>query len=304
MHEEVDRFIEYIRAARNVSEHTVRAYSSDIAQFVEFLETDEQIGTLSDIDSRIVRRYLARLQRTGLGKASIARKQASLRAFFKYLVRKGLIELDPTLGVAGPKLDKRLPRFLRDEQVESLMAAPDPAKPLGMRDSAILEMLYATGIRVSELVGLEVGNLDLRSGEARVFGKGSKERIVIVGRAALEALGEYINSGRQALLAQRKTVVREDALFLNKDGYRLTARSVRRLLDKYFAQVTEEMKISPHVLRHTFATHMLEHGADLRSIQELLGHSSISTTQIYTHVSRERLKQVYESAHPRALTEE
>ena len=300
MHQELDRFLEYMKAARNASEHTVRGYAADIAQFLEFLESEELGTNPVDLDSRTMRRYLARLQRQGISKRSVARKLSSLRGFFKYMIRKGLIEDDPTTGLPAPKLEKKLPQFLRPEQVESLMQKPDTSKPIGMRDAAILEVLYAAGMRVSELVGLDLEDLDLSEGEAKVLGKGSKERITLLGRAAQESLVHYLNLGRPKLLGKN---TQERALFLNKDGGRLTDRSIRRMLDAYFGQVSDEMKISPHVLRHTFATHMLEHGADLRSIQELLGHSSISTTQIYTHVSRERLKQVYEAAHPRAHEE-
>ena len=296
MHIELDRFIEYIRAARNASPHTVRGYASDIAQFVAFLEGDELGTNPADVDSRIMRRYLARLQKQGISKRSVARKLASLRAFFRHLLRKGLIEADPTTGLPSPKMEKRLPKFLRDEHIESLMQRPDVTQSIGLRDAAILETLYATGMRVSELVGLDLRDMDLSSGEIKVLGKGSKERITLIGRAAKEALVTWLNFGRGKLLADP----RESAVFLNRNGGRLTARSINRLVDKYFGMVSDEMKISPHVLRHTFATHMLEHGADLRSIQELLGHASISTTQIYAHVSRERLKQVYEQAHPRA----
>jgi integrase/recombinase XerC len=305
MHQEADRFIEYITAVRNMSEHTVRGYASDIAQFLDFIDSEEQGLAAADLDSRIMRRYLARLQKQGLSKASSARKLASLRAFFKHLIRKGLIEVDPTMGLSSPKLDKRLPKFLRPEQIEALMARPDASKPEGLRDAAVLEVLYATGARVSELVGMDLQHIDLAAGEARVLGKGSKERIVLLGRAAQEALLSYLDRGRGRLLARRQLRFekQEDAVFLNHRGYRLTARSVRRLLDKHFLGVSSEMHISPHVIRHTFATHMLDNGADLRSIQELLGHSSISTTQIYTHVSQERLKQVYDSAHPRAIEE-
>lgn len=303
MHAEVDRFIDHIKAVKNASEHTVRGYASDIAQFIEFLESEKLSTNPADLDSRTLRRYLARLQRQGTGKASIARKISSLRSFFKYLLRKGLIESNPATGLMTPKREKRLPKFLRDEQVEALMQRPDTSAPIGMRDTAILEVLYATGVRVSELVGMDLRSLDLKASEIKVFGKGSKERIVLIGRAAQEALAAYLNFGRTQLLSARQDKDQEQALFLNRFGYRLGVRNVRRLLNKHFGAVSDEMKISPHVLRHTFATHMLEHGADLRSIQELLGHVSISTTQVYTHVSRERLKQVYEAAHPRALEE-
>lgn len=305
MDTELDRFAEYIRVVRNLAEHTVRAYATDVAEFVDFLEEEELGNDPSMLDSRVIRRYLARLHRRGIRKSSVSRKLASLRAFFKFLLQKGKIEIDPTLGVSGPKQEKKLPKYLRDDQIEALMLCPDTSNSLGLRDVAILEVMYATGVRVSELVKMNLRDVDLRAGEIRVLGKGSKERIVLLGRAAQEALHAYLEAGRGKLLSCRgKEGECEDAVFLSKTGYRISARSVFRLLEKYFARVSDEMKISPHVLRHTFATHMLERGADLRSIQELLGHSSISTTQVYTHVSRERLRQVYESAHPRALSEE
>ena len=302
MQEEIDRFLSYIQAVRNASLHTVRAYASDLEQFAAFVKLEEPDINLAQIDSRILRRYLARLQKQGAQKSSIARKMASLRAFFKYLVKKGLLNLDPMLGITSPRQDKKLPKFLRGEQIDALLTAPDAADPLGLRDAAILEVLYATGTRVSELAGMNLNHIDMLSAEIKVLGKGSKERIVLLGRAAKEALAIYLSDGRPKLISQKTP--QEDAIFLNKNGGRLTDRSIRRLLNKYFATVSEEINISPHVLRHSFATHMLERGADLRSIQELLGHSSISTTQIYTHVSRERLKEVYENAHPRALREE
>lgn len=302
MHQELDRYIEYIRAARNASEHTVRGYASDIAQFVSFLESEELSTNPADVDMRVLRRYLARLQKQSASKSTIARKLSSLRGFFRHMLRKGLIDLDPTVSISTYKQDKRLPKFLRPPQVDALLQQPDVSEPLGMRDAAIMETLYASGVRVSELTGMDLEDLDMKSGEIKVLGKGSKERIVLIGRAAEEALARYISVGRSQLLSA-KHGISEQSLFLNKDGGRLGVRSVRRILDHHFAAVSDEMKISPHVLRHTFATHMLENGADLRSIQELLGHASVSTTQIYTHVTQERLKQVYDSAHPRALQE-
>ena len=303
MHQEVDRFIDHMKAVKNASEHTVRGYSSDIAQFLGFLEEEELSTDPKDVDSRVLRRYLARLQRQGTGKASVARKISSLRSFFKYLLRKGLIEADPTTGLMTPKQDKRLPKFLSEVQAEALMQAAGMSEPTGLRNLAVLEVLYATGVRVSELVGMDLKNLDLKDREVKVFGKGSKERIVLMGRAAQEALAIYLSHGRPKLLSGRQDGDQEQAVFINRFGHRLGVMGVRRLLDKHFGVVSNELKISPHVLRHTFATHMLDHGADLRSIQELLGHASISSTQIYTHMSWERLKQVYESAHPRALEE-
>lgn len=299
MQVEADRYLEYLQAVRNVSGHTARGYAADIAQFLDFLGGEDVSLHLSDVDTKVLRRYVSRLQRGGLARTSLARKLSSLRGFFRYLVKRGIVESDPTASLAGFKLDKRLPKFLRPELVEELMCAPDVSVPLGMRDAAILEMLYATGMRVSELTGIDLRDLDMDACEAKVLGKGSKERIVLFGRAAREALSLYLSAGRGGLLKNPE----ERALFLSKTGRRLTARSVARMLDRYFDSVSDEMKISPHVMRHTFATHMLDGGADLRSIQELLGHSSISTTQVYTHVTRERLKEIYEKAHPRALEE-
>ncbi|MHB0998689.1 MAG: tyrosine recombinase XerC [Armatimonadota bacterium] len=304
MHQEIDRYIEYIRAAKNASEHTMRGYSSDIAQFVGFLESEELSTNPADVDMRILRRFLARLQKQDASKTSIARKMSSLRGFFKYMMRKGLVDYNPTTGISTYKQEKRLPKFLRPPQVDALLQQPDVSEPFGMRDAAILETLYATGTRVSELTGMDLPDVDMKIGEIKVLGKGSKERIVLIGSAAEEALARYMTYGRGKLLSGRKDGIGEQALFLNKDGKRLGVRSIRRILDRYFGMVSDEMKISPHVLRHTFATHMLENGADLRAIQELLGHASVSTTQIYAHVTRERLKQVYESAHPRALQED
>ncbi|MCL6518798.1 MAG: tyrosine recombinase XerC [Armatimonadetes bacterium] len=304
MHQELERFINHLRAIRNASPNTVRSYATDIKQFLAFLDDEGLVTEPWYIDSKVVRRYMARLHRLGIGKTSSARKLSSLRAFFKYLVRRGLMSSNPTIGLSRPRIEKRLPKFLREEQINALMQMPNLVEPIGLRDRAILEVLYATGARVSEIVGINLHDLDLTNGEIRVLGKGSKERITFIGRPAQEALDAYINFGRPKLLAKRRDGATENALFLNRFGRRLTVRSVHRLLDKYFNDVSEEIKISPHVLRHTFATHMLEHGADVRSIQELLGHSSISTTQIYTHITRERLKEVYDQAHPRARVEE
>jgi len=295
---EAERFVKHLQTVKNLSPHTIRAYATDIADFLAFLG-EETLYDPREVNYKIIRRYMARLDRRGLARASTTRKLAALRAFFTFLVRKGLMDADPTLGLSNLHRDKRLPKFLRTEQIEALMERPDPKTPIGTRDRAILEVLYATGMRVSELVGMDVKDVDIPGGEIRVLGKRSKERITLIGRPAQEALHAYLTSGREKLLSKNKDA-EASAVFLNKNGGRLTARSIHRILDKYFAEVSEEMKISPHVLRHTFATHMLENGADLRSVQELLGHSSISTTQIYTHVTREHLKQVYDRAHPRA----
>ncbi|MEN6371490.1 MAG: tyrosine recombinase XerC [Armatimonadota bacterium] len=297
MEKDLDRFIDYLKIVKRVSPHTLRSYSSDIVQFLEFAK-EAQSETW---DYPLIRRFLAHLQRQGCKKTSVARKIAALRAFFKYLVRKGVLSADPTSGVVPPRKEKKLPKFLREEQIDALLEAPDLSEPLGLRDRAILETLYATGLRVSELVAMNLDDIG-ETDELRTIGKRSKERVVLLGRAAMEAIAEYISSVRPVLAVKSQN--QSGALFLNYKGGRLTARSVGRIVDKYVTMVSDSLKISPHSLRHTFATHLLANGADLRSVQELLGHESASTTQIYTHVTRERLKEVYDRAHPRAKTEE
>jgi len=248
------------------------------------------------VDHLAVRKHLALLQRSGVKRTTIARKMASLRAFFRYLTREEILSVNPLSHVSSPKLEKRLPEVLSQDGAWALVQAPDTGTPAGLRDRAILEVLYSSGLRVSELVGLDLGDLDLSVGYVRVMGKGSRERIVPVGSYAVKAVKRYLTAGRP-LLDKKKA---GQALFLNKDGGRLTTRSIRNIVDKYVEQVSIQRKISPHTLRHSFATHLLDGGADLRSVQELLGHVKMSTTQIYTHVSREKLMAVYEKNHPRA----
>ncbi|MBI2843673.1 MAG: tyrosine recombinase XerC [Armatimonadetes bacterium] len=297
MEKELDMFIDHLKIVKRASPQTVRSYSGDVVQFLGFAREAE----VETYDYPLIRRFLAHLHKQGCSRTSVARKIAALRAFFKFLVRRGLLESDPTAGVVGPKREKKLPKFLREEQIDALLQAPDSSDPAGLRDRAILETLYATGLRVSELVALDMEDVD-GSDELRTLGKGSKERVVLVGRSAREALGEYLSAGRPALAAKAKSP--EHALFLNYRGTRLTSRSVGRIVDRYVREVSDSLKISPHSLRHTFATHLLAHGADLRAVQELLGHASAATTQIYTHVTRERLKEVYDQAHPRAKARE
>lgn len=293
MERDLDRFIDHLKIVKRASPHTVRSYASDVMQFLEFAREAES----ETFDYLLIRRFLAHLQRNGTAKTSSARKIAALRAFFKFLLRKGIIEIDPTVGVVAPKRDKKLPKFLGGEQIEALLSAPDNSTAAGKRDRAILETLYATGFRVSELVAMNLSDID-GSDEVRTVGKGSKERIVLIGRAAREAIADYLISARPELACNAKT--HAAALFLNYRGTRLTTRSIARIVDQYVEKVSDALKISPHTLRHTFATHLLAGGADLRSVQELLGHSSAATTQIYTHITKDRLKQVYDQAHPRA----
>lgn len=312
MEDRLDAFLNHLRLAKRASEHTLRAYSSDVLAFLDFArETPSPLmaGACPEhrrregwgeggYDQALVRRYLAHLQKSGCAKSSIARKVAALRAFFGYLAERGVIDADPTEGIRPPKQPKRLPKVLREDMIDSLMLAPDVSKPTGLRDRTILETLYATGLRVSELLSLKVEDIQLDSDELRVVGKRDKERMVLLGSAAMEALGEYLRGGRPKLAEKSRTPT--NALFLGHYGTAMVPSSVQRIVAGHVESVSESLKVSPHTLRHSFATHLMNHGADLRSVQELLGHENITTTQIYTHVSRERLKEVYDLAHPRA----
>jgi len=305
MKELIERFLEHLRVERNVSTHTLRSYASDLEQFRSFLwsagfHRDEKKGDIraEKIDHLAIRAYLSRLYREHK-KSSLARKLAAQRSFFRYLVDEGLMKRSPAEIVATPKQEKNLPSFLSVDEVFALVEKPDRATPWGARDRAILETLYSCGIRVSELVGLSDGDADFQLGIVRVYGKGRKERIVPIGGKAIEALRAYLPR-RDEVLARRKKSGPRAPLFINPRGTRLTARSVARILQKHVLQSGLLRKVSPHALRHTFATHLLDAGADLRAIQEMLGHVSLSTTQRYTHVSMDKLMEVYDKAHPRA----
>ncbi len=254
-------------------------------------------ATLLAVDTATVRQFLGYLAQQEYSKATVARKLATLRSFYKFCVKRGYKDANPVAPIRTPKQEKRLPKFLEVDQVKALLEAPNDATLLGARDRAMLETLYSTGIRVSELVGLNIDDVDFLGEAVAVRGKGRKERITPIGPTALSAIRKYIERRRQD---SRSAHFDPQALFVNKHGQRLSTRSVRRKLDKYLTQVGLDPEISPHTLRHTFATHMLNAGADLRSVQELLGHQSISTTQIYTHLTTSRLKEVYDEAHPRS----
>jgi integrase/recombinase XerC len=294
MERSLDAFLDYLRLIKHASEHTLTAYASDVLAFLEYAREAD-----APIDQALVRRYLAHLQREHYARSSAARKTAALRAFFAYLVKQGTIEADPTEGVRTPKQSRRLPKVLGEDHIQALMDAPDPATPTGLRDRAILELLYATGLRISELLSLEARDVASGGDELSIVGKRDKERIVLIGSRALDAVAAYTAEGRPKLAALAENP--PDALFLGHRGTALVATSVRRMLDKHVRAVSLSLKVSPHTLRHSFATHLMDHGADLRSVQELLGHESVVTTQIYTHVSQERLKAVYNLAHPRAI---
>ncbi|MGQ9778459.1 MAG: tyrosine recombinase XerC [Bacillota bacterium] len=293
----IREYLTAMRATKGMATRTVVAYETDLLQFCRFLAT-RGLAAPEGVTHLVVREFLARLKEKGLAKSSMGRKLAALRSFFKYLCRSGHLAHNPMLGVATPRKERRLPRFLYPQEVELLLAACKDTTPLARRDLAILELLYATGIRLSELVGLDVDDVDFSLACVRVMGKGGRERIVPMGRPAVVACEDYLRVARPLLLGRSNPD--EQAFFLNRLGTRLSGRSVQRILARALARVAVIRQVSPHALRHSFATHMLENGADLRVVQELLGHVNVSTTQIYTHVTKERLKRVYERAHPRA----
>ena len=292
----LDDFLGYLEFERNASSETCRAYSNDIIQFLNFIDADDNLDPKL-VDHRTARSFVAHIRSGGASKSTAGRKLSALRSFFTYLLREGVVTENPFASVRRPRKERRLPQLLDEDEIRRLLEAPDPAKFAGARDRAIIETLYSTGARVSELVGMNLEDIDFVSELVRVRGKRKKERLLPLGSYAIEALRQYI--GRRDVLAGRVNVQRR-AVFVNNRGGRLTDRSVRRILDKYVLEIGLGRKASPHTLRHSFATHMLNRGADLRSVQELLGHESVSTTQIYTHLTTDRLRAIYEQAHPRA----
>jgi len=325
----ISEFLNYLSFERHFSPHTAKCYAADLKQFCEHLSggaappRDAGSGTpayaggyggepstntatvvstdmkqkLIAMDTEQIRRYLTHLGKLDYSKSTIARKLATLRSFYKFCLRRGHVQANPLASIRTPKQEKRLPKFLDPQQVATLLQTPDDNTLLGARDRAMLEVMYSTGIRVSELVDLNIADVDSLGQSLRVKGKGRKQRIAPIGPTALAAISKYTEMRRAD---PRSANFNQEALFVNKHGQRLSTRSVRRKLDKYLSQAGLDPSISPHTLRHTFATHMLENGADLRSVQELLGHQSISTTQVYTHVTAHRLKAAYDEAHPRS----
>lgn len=286
----IEKFMRYLEIEKNASTHTIVNYSIDLKSLKDFAGQTP----IEKIDYVMLRRYLVILKEKNLSKVSVARKIASIRSFFRFLCREGIIKTNPASPLSTPKRDKYLPKFLDEADVVRLIESPKGESEAALRDRAILETLYSTGIRVSELVGLNINNIDQIGGVIKVYGKGKKERIVPIGERALQAIRQYLKKRRYGESDEGK------ALLFNKRGGRITDRSIRRIINKYILTTSIKEKISPHTLRHSFATHLLNHGADLRSVQELLGHANLSTTQIYTHITTERLKSAYEKAHPRA----
>lgn len=285
----------YIEVEKNFSKHTVTAYSSDILSFLVWLNE----RNIEDVNYSLIKEYLLYIQQFNYSKTTTARKIASLRTFYRFLYRERIIETNPALGVHSPKRGKTLPEFLTEPEIERILNNIKMDTPAGYRNRTILELLYATGMRISELSGLNFENLNLDENEIKVFGKGSKERIVLVSTRAKNFLETYIKTVRY-LIFKTENVKSSDPVFINKTGYRLQPQSVRLAIKDVVDAIELPKHVTPHVFRHSFATKLLENGADLRIVQELLGHSSISNTQIYTHVSTERLKQSYMVSHPRA----
>jgi integrase/recombinase XerC len=301
----IEQFLEHLRYERNVSSHTLRNYASDLEQFLDFLAPVKSAGQrtlpeISAIDHLTIREWLASLHAAQKKKASIARKLAALRTFFQFLVREGMLELNPAKLVSTPRQEKKLPKHLSIDEAIRFIESPDPETDLGKRDRAMLELMYATGVRVAELTTLNLADVDFSNQLVRVTGKRRKQRIVPFGEPAGVAIRNYLDVRDKFLLNAPISKRDEEALFLNYQGTRITTRSVGRMVDKYILLCAGMHNISPHALRHSFATHLLDSGADLRDIQELLGHARLSTTQVYTHVSMEKLVEVYDKAHPKA----
>ena len=292
----LDRFVTHLVNERGASPYTVKNYSHEIGEFIEFAR-GQGVTRLEQVDRVVLRLYLTMLSAEGIAKSSIARRVSELRSFGKFLVRQAVLHTNVFDSVTAPSPDKRLPEYMERDEAAALVTAPDTSTPAGLRDRAILEVLYAAGLRVSELVGLNVDNVDLARGQVRVWGKGGKERVALLGQPAVRAVKTYVRDGRPALLKGKSS----PALFVNqRDGRRLTTRAVAMLLTKYAKRADVRGRIHPHLLRHTFATHLLDGGADLRVVQELLGHADLATTQIYTHVTQARAREVYRKAHPRS----
>jgi len=315
MTDHLKSFLDHLRYNRNASAHTIRAYGSDVAQYLAWVAADRGRAVRDlrprDLDTTSIRSHVSELGRRGEARSSVARKVSALRSFARYLRREGHLERDPTVVAVSPKREQTLPVHLTEQEMERLLETPDDSLPLGRRDRAILELFYASGLRLGELEALNIDHIDLRGRMVRVMGKGGKERFVPFNRAAEHSLRSWLKD-RAAILTERRTKDEErrtkrpgrtlsgDPLFINYRGSRLTGRSVDRLLRRYVSQCSTQMGVSPHALRHSFATHLLQRGADLRTIQELLGHARLSTTQRYTHVNAAQLVDVYRKAHPRA----
>ena len=302
MKEHINSYISFLKNEKNYSNNTIISYKNDLLQFSNYLAEYKILkrNNIQYIDHSIMRKYIVYLKKGDYSVRSVCRKISTIRSFFKFISREGIIKINPTINLTTPKIEKKLPYFLYLQEINKLIEAPPGNTIFGIRDRAILELLYGTGMRVGELVNLNIQDIDLDEKTVRVFGKGLKERILPLGNPSIKAIQEYIadrNRFIKKIAINRKEM---NAFLLNRFGGRLSARSIRRIIIKYMKIAGLNKKISPHVLRHSFATHLLGGGADLRSVQELLGHESLSTTQIYTHITKERLKITYNKSHPRS----
>lgn len=295
MQGKIEEFITYLSVERGLAQNTLQAYKRDLFQYWIYIDR-RGIKCWQETDNKNILAFLMYLQGQGQTSSSISRKLAAVKAFYRYLFQENYLLNNPAELLSTPKLERKLPRVLTVEEVDSLLAAPKPTSLSGLRDKAMLEVLYATGVRVSELISLNLTDLNLDMGYLKCFGKGSKERIVPLGSLAKEALQVYLERGRPFLLEKGASI----SIFLNRQGNPLTRQGFWKIIKKYTKEAGIGKKITPHTLRHSFATHLLENGADLRSVQEMLGHVDISTTQIYTHLTKNKLKEIYDSTHPRA----
>ena len=299
MWDEAERFLRYLKAERNASQLTIKSYREDLTALIRFLQGDEESPPPVDrIGLLDLRGYVSALHEAGYAKTSVARRLASMRSFFRFGQREGWVKQNPAKPLRNPRPDRRLPHVMSSDEIETLLAAPKPTEPSGLRDRAILETMYSAGLRVSEAVGLNDTDVDFAQGVLRVRGKGKRERLAMLGSHAARAIESW--RGVRVLHPSEDRPERKP-VFTNRFGKRLTTRSVGRLLEKYLAETGLDSRTSPHTLRHSFATHLLDRGADIRSVQELLGHRSLVTTQIYTHVSTAGLREAYEKAHPRSV---
>lgn len=296
MNGHVQDFLQYIIVERALSKNTIDSYKRDLTQYVRYLEKVESIETIHKVDRNHIMGYLLFLKENGKASTTLARNIASIRSFHQFLLREKVSNQDPSVHIETPKTERKLPKVLSTQEVEALLDTPASNDPFSQRDKAMLELLYATGIRVSELVQLNIGDVHLDMGFIRCIGKGNKERIIPLGKMAQAAIERYLHNGRSIMLKGKKT----EALFLNHHGNRLSRQGFWKILKLLARKAHIEKELTPHTLRHSFATHLLENGADLRAVQEMLGHADISTTQIYTHVTKTRLKDVYSAFHPRA----
>ena len=294
MNNYINEFLEYILKQRNYSPNTYKNYNIDIIEFEEYLI--EKKTNFKDVDYKFIKGYLMKLYDRKLSRNTIARKLSSLRSFYKYLFNNDVIKTNPFKYVSSPKKERKLPKYLGVSEIEEIFNVPDIKAPLGQRDKVILEVFYASGIRVGELVNIKISNIDFYKKEILILGKGNKERIVEFGDYALDAINNYINNGRKEIL--KKSNKSNDYLILNSRGDKITTRGIEKIIDNIVKKVSIKKHISPHMLRHSFATHLLNEGCDILTVKELLGHESLETTQVYTHVSNERLREVYLKCHP------